>query len=140
MGIVGGNEGFFAVQDGGIGAAAVILLADLSGAEIHLGAVVQRRMGICIEVGVGEIGEFGLVQGEFDQGKAVGGGQVLTGGLFEVLELGIQVGKSGMVDVEGIRQAFPYWARLAQLGDGGVRDPIHAADLSGCLLFESPLR
>jgi hypothetical protein len=45
-----------------------------------------------------------------------------------------------VVDVESIRQAFPHWARLAQLGEGGVRDPIHATDLSGCLLFESPLR
>ena len=64
--VVIAEEGFFAVEDGGILGVGVVSVGDVLGGEVDLGAGVKLGMGICVEVGVVEIGDAGFCEVEFD--------------------------------------------------------------------------
>ena len=64
--VVRGEEGFFAVEDGGILGVGVVSVGDVLGGEVDLGAGVKGGMRIGVEVGVVEIGNAGFFEVEFD--------------------------------------------------------------------------
>ena len=69
--IVGVNEGFFAVEDGGIVGGAVVPLVSFKGGEIHPDAALEGGVGIGIEIGIEEITDFISGKVEFDQGCGI---------------------------------------------------------------------
>jgi hypothetical protein len=66
VGMVGGEKGFFAVEDGGILDVGVVSVGDVLGREIDLGTGVKDGMGISVEVRIVEIGDGGSFETEFD--------------------------------------------------------------------------
>ncbi len=89
IGIVRGEEGFFAVEDGGILGVGVVSVGDVLGGEVDLGTDVKGGMGICVEVGVVEIGDAGFVEAEFDEGEGGVGWEDRSGLVFVGLEDGV---------------------------------------------------
>ena len=118
VGIVGGDEGFFAMEDGGIFGGLVVAIADLSGAELDLDTGVEFGMGIEVEFWVKEVGDFGEFVTEFDQGGVVEVTEAIAGtGFVEAQERG-EGGNGTVVNVKRPREFFTDGASLAILGNG----------------------
>ena len=64
--VVGGEEGFFAVENGGILGVGVVSVGDFLSGEVDLSAGVKGGVGISVEVRVMEIGNAGFLEVEFD--------------------------------------------------------------------------
>jgi len=130
VGIVGGDEGLFAVEDGWVVGVAVGAAADCSGGHVYLEAQIQGGVGVIVEVGIEEVGHPGRLEVEFDQGEALRQGiaaqgiaaagfpglQALAGELLDLLEQGVEGGQGGVVDVEGGGQQLADGTALAALG------------------------
>ncbi len=131
VGVVGGDELVFAVEDGGVGAVAVVLVAELLGAEVDLEAAVDGGVGVGVEGGDGEGGDFGAVGVEFDGGGVVGASVGAGGAAFVEAEEGGEVAEEAGVDEEVVVGFLADRAGLDLLVDVGLVAEVEEHEVGG---------
>lgn len=131
VGVVGGDELVFAVEDGGIVAVAVVVVAELLGAEVDLEGAVDGGVGVGVEVGDGEVGDFGAVAVEFDGVGRVGASVGAGGAAFVEAQEGVKVIEEAGVDEQVVVGFLAVGAVLDAIADVVLVAEAHEHEVGG---------
>ncbi len=119
-GVFGGEEGFFAVEDGRVVAGEIVSAVELHRAEVELDRAHQRGVGVGFKIGIRQVGNLAAGAVELDQVGVFDFSQIGFGAPFVDAEQRLQRIDGCVVEVEGAREEVAYLGSLAGFVDCAV--------------------